>query len=108
MFNSLISRAEIVVPFSSENAATDNTNSSAMKVDSGLKLPEYTDTEIMMGDTGLSLIEFMRRFEKFKMDEISINEVEDDICLNAKDCFDESLSVSLIGLRYTEDENTIE
>ena len=42
------------------------------------------------------------------MDEISINEAEDDICFYAKDAFDLSPFVSLIGLRYTEDENTIE
>ena len=42
------------------------------------------------------------------MDEISIKEAEDDICFYAKDAFDSSPLVSLIGLRCTEDENTIE
>ena len=42
------------------------------------------------------------------MGEISINKAEDDICFYAKDAFDSSPLVSLIGLRYTEDENTIE
>ena len=52
----------------------------------------------------------MSRFEKFKVDKISIDEAEDDICFNAKAVFDSSPSVSLIaiGLRYTEDKNTIE
>ena len=61
-----------------------------------------------MDDLTLSLTEFISRFEKFKVDEISIDEAEDDICFNAKDEFDSSPLVSLIGLRYTEDENTIE
>ena len=52
-------------------------------------------------------IEFMSRFEKFKVDEISIGEA-DDFCINAKDTFEDSAVVSLIGLRYTEDENTNE
>ena len=59
-----------------------------MEIDSGLKLPTYTDTETMMDDENISLIEFMSRFEKFKVDEISIDEAEDDICFNAQDCFD--------------------
>ena len=42
------------------------------------------------------------------MDEISINKAEDDICFYAKDMFDSLPLVSLIGLRYTEDKNTIE
>ena len=41
------------------------------------------------------------------MDEISINKAEDDICFYAKDAFDLSPIVRLIGLRYTEDEHTI-
>ena len=49
---------------------------------------------------------FVSRFEKFKLDEISIDEAEDDICFNAKDSFEDSWMVSLIGLRFTEDENT--
>ena len=44
----------------------------------------------------------------FKVDEISINKAENDICFYTKDAFDSSPLVSLIGLRYTEDENTIE
>jgi len=42
------------------------------------------------------------------MDEISINEAEDGICFYTKDAFDSSPLASLFGLRYTEDENTIE
>ena len=38
---------------------------------------------------------------------MSINEAEDGSCFYAKDVFDSSPLVSLIGLRYTEDENTI-
>ena len=86
----------------------ENTKSSAMEVKGGWKLPDYTDTEMLMDDMGLSLVEFTSRFEKFKVDAISIDEAEDDICFNAKEHFDESPMVSLIGLRYTEDKNTIE
>ena len=77
-----------------------------MEIESDLKLPKYTDTEVMMDDFSISLTEFMSRFEKFKVDEVSIEDAEDDICFNAKDVFDESRVVSLIGLKYTEDEGT--
>ena len=39
---------------------------------------------------------------------ISIDEAEDDICFNAKEQFEDSRVISLIGLRYTEDDNTNE
>ena len=107
VFNAFINRPKSIVPVSIEKAATD-TNSKAMEIDSNLRLPGYTDTEILMDDVSLSVIDFMSRFEKFRVDEISIDEAEDDICFNAKDCFDQSSTVSLIGLRYTEDENTNE
>ena len=45
-----------------------------MDIESGLKLPAYTDTEIIMDDESISSIDFMSRFEKFKVDEISIDE----------------------------------
>ena len=67
----------------------ENTKLSAMEVKGGWKLPDYTDTE-MMDDMGLSLVKFSSRFEKFKVDEISIDEVKGDICFNAKEHFDES------------------
>ena len=79
-----------------------------MDIKSGLKLPAYTDMEIIRDDDSISMIDFMSRFEKFKVDEISIDEAEDDICFNAKECFEDSWVISLIGLRYTEDENTNE
>ena len=78
----------------------------AMEIENGLKLPVYTDTEVLMDELTLSPTEFMSSFEKFKWDEISIDEAEDDICFNAKYEFDLSHLASLIGLRYTEDENT--
>ena len=42
------------------------------------------------------------------MDEISIDEAEDDICFNAQDMFEGSSCIGLNGLKYTEDENTVE
>ena len=72
---------------------------SAMDVESNVLLPIYTDTEILMDDSSISLTDFISRFEKFKVDEVSIDEAEDDICFNAKDVFDESRIVSLIGLK---------
>jgi len=79
-----------------------------MEVVSGWKLPNYTDTEMLMDDMGLTLVDFMSRFEKFKVDEISIDDAEDDICFNAKEHFEDSPMMSLIGLRFTEDESTID
>ena len=72
-----------------------------MDIESDVILPSYTDTEIVMDDMSISITEFISRFEKFKVDEVSIDEAEDDICFNAKDIFDESKVVSLIGLKYT-------
>ena len=49
--------------------------------------------------------------KKIKVDDVTIGEAEDDICFNVKEAFEDfedSLTVSLIGLRYTEDENTNE
>ena len=42
------------------------------------------------------------------MDEISIDDAEDDIYFNTKEHFEDSPMMSLIGLRFTEDESTIE
>ena len=79
-----------------------------MEIETVLKLPKLTDTEVMMDDNSISLTEFMSRFKKFKVDEVSIEDAEDAICFNSKDVFDESRVVSLIGLKYTEDESTID
>ena len=84
------------------------TNTSAKEVDSGLKLPTYSDLEIMMDNTNITIVVRMSRFEKFKVDEVSIDDSVDDICLNAKDVFYECSNVSLIRLRFTEDESTNE
>ena len=70
-----------------------------MEIDSNLKLPGFTDAEILMDDISLSMINFMSRLEKLRVDEISIDKAEDDICFNAKDCFDQSSTGSLMGLR---------
>ena len=48
----------------------------AMEIENGLKLPVYSDTEILIDELTLSPTEFMSRFEKFKVDEISIDEAE--------------------------------
>ena len=94
-----------IKPISTEKVV-EIESTSAMDIESDLKLPSYTDTELMLGDIGLSTIEFMSRFEKFKVDE-NFGEAEDDICFNAKDAFEDSSVLSLIGLSYTEDENMI-
>ena len=80
----------------------------AKGIESDLKLPAYTDTEIMMDDESISVIDFMSSFENFKVDEISFNKTEADICFNAKHCFEDSRVVHLIGQKFTEDENTNE
>ena len=36
-------------------------------------MPSYTDTEVVMDDIHLSMVEFISRFEKFNVDEESIN-----------------------------------
>ena len=58
-----------------------------MEVESDLKLPTYTDSEIMVDDVSLSMINFLSRFEKFRMDEISIDKAEDGKNLNPKHAF---------------------
>ena len=81
---------------------------SAVEVESYLTLPVYTETEVLMDDVQLSTIDFMSRFERFKVDEVSIDEAEDDICFNAQDMFEGSSCFGLNGLKYTEDESTVE
>ena len=88
VLNSLISREKKVVVHISNEKAADNNKPSPMEVEGGWKLPDYTGTEIMMDNMGLSLVEFMSRFEKFRVDEISIDDAEDDICFNAKEHFE--------------------
>ena len=53
-----------------------------------------------MDNISLSIVEFMSRFEKLKVDEISIDEAEDDICFN-------SSCIGLNGLKYTKDKNPV-
>ena len=89
-------------------AVVENLSTSAMEVDSGLKLPAYSQVENMMDDTNITLVDFMSRFEKIRVDEVSIDDAEDDICFNAKDAFEECTNVCLFRLRFTEDENTNE
>ena len=88
-FNAFIYRPKSFTTKPEEKAET-NADAGAMDIESGLKLPAYTDTEIIMDDESISSIDFMSRFEKFKVDEISIDEAEDDICFNAKECFEDS------------------
>jgi len=57
-------------------------------VQSDLILPIYTDKEIMMDDISPSNVDFNCIFEKFQVDEVSIDEAEDDICFNAQDMFE--------------------
>ena len=71
----------------------ENLSTSAMEVDSGLKLPAYSEVENMMDDTNITLVDFMSRFEKFRVDEVSIDDAEDDICFNAKDNLHLSLTL---------------
>ena len=71
-----------------------------MDVVSIFVLPKYTDTENLMDDTNISVVEFMSRFETFKVDEISIQEAEDDVVFNAKDNFEETSMTHLSGLKF--------
>ena len=64
-FNSLIKREKKVKPASIE-VMVNTTVPVAMEIENGLKLPVYTDTEILMNDLTLSPTEFMNRFEKFQ------------------------------------------
>jgi hypothetical protein len=66
------------------------------------------DTEVMMDGKRISLTEFMSSFDKFEVHEVSIEDAEDDIGFNSKDISGDSLAASLIGLKYTEHESTIE
>ena len=56
-----------------------------------------------MDNMHLSIVEFMSRFEKFKVDEVSIEKAEDDICFNAQDLFEGASDISLNGLKNTKD-----
>ena len=47
-----------------------------MEIESGLKLLKYTDTEVLMDDFSMSMTDFMSRFEKFKVDEVSIEDAQ--------------------------------
>ena len=75
---------------------------------SDLILPIYTDKEIMMDDISPSNVDFKCIFEKFQVDEVSIDEAEDDICFNAQVMFEGASCVGLNILKYTEDESTVE
>ena len=39
----------------------------------------------MMDDNRVSMTDFMRRIEKFKVYKVSMEDAEDDICFNSKD-----------------------
>ena len=65
VFNSLVKREKKVKPASIE-VMVNNPVPVAMEIENGLKLPVYTDTEILMNDLTLSSTEFMNRFEKFE------------------------------------------
>ena len=75
---------------------------------SDLILPIYTDKEIMMDDISPSNVDFKCIFEKFQVDEVSIDEAEDDICFIAQVMFEGASCVGLNRLKYTEDESTVE
>ena len=75
---------------------------------SDLILPIYTDKEIMMDDISPSNVDFKCIFEKFQVDEVSIDEAEDDICFNAQVIFEVASCVGLNRLKYTEDKNNME
>ena len=102
VFSAFIKRPKETEPVSLEKTEKgERTITNTMDIESDVILPSYTDTEIVMDDMSISITEFITRFEKIKVDEVSIDEAEDDICFNAKDIFDESKVVSLIGLKYT-------
>ena len=61
-----------------------------------------------MDDISPSNVDFKCIFEKFQVDEVSIDEAEDDICFNAQVMFEGASCVGLNRLKYTEDESTVE
>ena len=72
VFSALMSRAKCPVPISTGKGEEAKENR-AMEVESDLILPIYTDTEILMDAISLSNVDFMSRFEKYKVDEVSID-----------------------------------
>ena len=82
----------------SNEKAADNNKPSAIEFEGGRELPDYTDTEIMMDDMGLSLVEFMSRFEKFRVNEISIDDTEDDEPTTEKYHLDHQKTLSSITI----------
>ena len=79
-----------------------------MDIVSPFKFPVYMDVEILMDNDKVSIVDFMSRFEKFKVNKISIDKAEDDICFNAQDHFEESNACNLLGLKFIEDEGTMD
>ena len=74
---------------------------------SDLILLIYTDKEIVIDDISpCNVVKSI--FEKFQVDEVSIDEAEDDICFNAQVMFEGASCVGLNRLKYTEDENNME
>ena len=102
VFNTLNSRAKCPIPIS-----TGKGKRQKRIVQSDLILPIYTDKEIMIDDISPSNVDFKCIFEKFQVDEVSIDEAEDDICFNAQDMFEGASCVGLNRLKYTEDESIV-
>ena len=63
--------------------------------ESDLKLPIHTDTEVMMDDNNVSCGWFMSRILKLKVDEVSTDEADANVCVDAKE-------------KYTKAENNVE
>ena len=63
VFNAFINRQKQPLPSQKKENVVENLSTSAMEVDSGLKLPAYSEVENMMDDTNITLVDFMSRFE---------------------------------------------
>ena len=66
-----------------------------MELVTDFNLPMYSTTELLMDDVTITVVDFVTRLDKFKVDRITIDEAQDDLCFQARDHFEEERSVSL-------------
>ena len=57
------------------------TEATTMDITSEYKLPIYTPTEELMDNLKINAVDFASKIDSFKVDRITMDDVEDDICL---------------------------
>ena len=62
-----------------------------MDIFSEYKLPMYTLTEQLMDDLKLNAVDFVSKIDSFKVDRITMDEAEDNLCFQARDHFEANI-----------------